>query len=260
VRSGDWKLVVSRGGNGHPELYDLAADPGEQTDLAAREPERVADLQRLYDAWNARQAEPIARDAAKPRAGGRRPGRRAEPAPADASTSRLGSQVERDLVAAGGDVGPKFRRDVVASRHPLGHGGLGPVAVGLLGRGDPDDITTDGGPALSGTDLEAIPTLGIGPGEEEPAIRVLGNEGHKRAGQRPAVERHDAPHLVERGLAAAARDREPARDEDHGRATHGGNLQGLTDSPTWAGCLLRVERADHPAVEDSKRTEIGKAG
>ena len=72
VRSGDWKLVVAKGGSGQPELYDLAADSGEQTDLAAREPERVADLQRLYDAWNARQAEPIARDAAKPGPGARR--------------------------------------------------------------------------------------------------------------------------------------------------------------------------------------------
>lgn len=56
VRSGDWKLVVSRGGSGFPELYDLAADVGEQNDLAAREPERVAELKKLYDAWDAEQA------------------------------------------------------------------------------------------------------------------------------------------------------------------------------------------------------------
>jgi len=56
VRSGDWKLVVSKGGSGQPELYDLAADPGESKDLAAAEPKRVAELKGLYDAWSAEQA------------------------------------------------------------------------------------------------------------------------------------------------------------------------------------------------------------
>jgi arylsulfatase A len=43
LRSGNWKLVqfheVDR-----VELYDLTADPGEQRDLAAREPARAAEL------------------------------------------------------------------------------------------------------------------------------------------------------------------------------------------------------------------------
>jgi arylsulfatase A-like enzyme len=62
VRSGDWKLVVSRGGSGKPELYDLGRDVGEANDLASAEPSKVAQLQKLYDGWNARQAEPTARD------------------------------------------------------------------------------------------------------------------------------------------------------------------------------------------------------
>jgi len=62
VRSGDWKLVVSRGGSGKPELYDLAHDRAESKDLASAEPERVAQLQKLYDAWNAEQAAPTATD------------------------------------------------------------------------------------------------------------------------------------------------------------------------------------------------------
>jgi arylsulfatase A-like enzyme len=62
VRSGDWKLVVSRGGSGKPELYDVQHDVGESKDLASAEPAKVAQLQKLYDAWNAEQAEPTARD------------------------------------------------------------------------------------------------------------------------------------------------------------------------------------------------------
>jgi arylsulfatase A-like enzyme len=57
VRHGDMKLVVSNGGSGKPELYDLAADRAESKDLAAVQPETVAKLQALYDAWNAEQIE-----------------------------------------------------------------------------------------------------------------------------------------------------------------------------------------------------------
>lgn len=62
VRSGDMKLVVGRDGSGNPELYDLAHDIGESKDLATAEPAKVAQLQKLYDAWNAEQAEPTAKD------------------------------------------------------------------------------------------------------------------------------------------------------------------------------------------------------
>ncbi len=63
VRHGDLKLVVSKGGSGEPELYDLTADIGESKDLAKSQPEKVKQLQALYDAWNAEQAEPSAPDA-----------------------------------------------------------------------------------------------------------------------------------------------------------------------------------------------------
>jgi arylsulfatase A-like enzyme len=42
LRSGTWKLVTKP--NGAPELYDLAKDLSEQNDLAAVQPERVAQL------------------------------------------------------------------------------------------------------------------------------------------------------------------------------------------------------------------------
>ena len=57
-RSGDWKLVVAGGGSGSPALYDLAHDIGEQKDLAASHPDRVAELTELYAAWSAKQAPP----------------------------------------------------------------------------------------------------------------------------------------------------------------------------------------------------------
>ncbi|MDX2035878.1 MAG: sulfatase-like hydrolase/transferase [Isosphaeraceae bacterium] len=59
VRHGDWKLVVANGGSGKPELYDLANDLSETKDLAAEKPEKLAELQAIYDRWNAEQAEPI---------------------------------------------------------------------------------------------------------------------------------------------------------------------------------------------------------
>ncbi|MCP5118656.1 MAG: sulfatase-like hydrolase/transferase, partial [bacterium] len=62
VRQGDWKLVVPRPANppwtswygrmidavDTPELYDLAADISEMSDVAAQHPGKVAELQRLY--------------------------------------------------------------------------------------------------------------------------------------------------------------------------------------------------------------------
>jgi arylsulfatase A-like enzyme len=45
---GRWKLVVRRGPSG-PELYDLEEDPGEETDLAAGQAERVEAMERTLD-------------------------------------------------------------------------------------------------------------------------------------------------------------------------------------------------------------------
>lgn len=50
--AGDWKLVLDRDAN-RPELYDLTKDPGEQHDLAAREPKVTTRLTRFLTAWHA---------------------------------------------------------------------------------------------------------------------------------------------------------------------------------------------------------------
>ena len=50
IRAGDWKLVEPFDRRG-PELYSLADDPSEQTNLADRHPDRVAALQRQLNQW-----------------------------------------------------------------------------------------------------------------------------------------------------------------------------------------------------------------
>jgi arylsulfatase A-like enzyme len=56
IRHGDWKLVVANGGSGQPELYNLAADVSETTNLAATNLAKAQELQALWDRWNAEQA------------------------------------------------------------------------------------------------------------------------------------------------------------------------------------------------------------
>jgi arylsulfatase A-like enzyme len=63
IRDGDMKLVVSKGGSGQPELYNLATDIGESKDLAAAQPTKVKELQAMWDKWSAEQAAPSAPDA-----------------------------------------------------------------------------------------------------------------------------------------------------------------------------------------------------
>ncbi len=53
-----WKLQVNERPPGSAWLFDLENDPTEQTNLASREPERVAALRRLLDAHDAEQAPP----------------------------------------------------------------------------------------------------------------------------------------------------------------------------------------------------------
>ena len=50
IRAGEWRLVHFYE-DGHDELYDLATDPGEATNLAAARPEQTADLRARLDRW-----------------------------------------------------------------------------------------------------------------------------------------------------------------------------------------------------------------
>ncbi len=67
VRHGDWKLVRAnergQGVRNRDELpahvFNLASDAGEQSDLAEKEPEKLKELQAIWDKWNAEQAKPL---------------------------------------------------------------------------------------------------------------------------------------------------------------------------------------------------------
>jgi arylsulfatase A-like enzyme len=65
VRKGDWKLVkydlAAEGGTGTSavKLYNLKDDVGEATDLAAKHPDTVKDLQAAWDTWNAANVPPL---------------------------------------------------------------------------------------------------------------------------------------------------------------------------------------------------------
>ncbi len=58
VRAGDWKLQVTKRPE-HARLYNLAVDPTEKHDLAASDPQRVAQMRAMLVAQNKDMAKPI---------------------------------------------------------------------------------------------------------------------------------------------------------------------------------------------------------
>jgi arylsulfatase A-like enzyme len=68
LRQGDWKLVqYDLETSGKPMLFNLAEDPGETNDLAAKDPQRLADMVKLMDKH--RRPSPIFPNKALDRAG-----------------------------------------------------------------------------------------------------------------------------------------------------------------------------------------------
>ena len=58
IRSGNWKLVAEKT---RIELFDLAKDLSETTDLAAKHPKAVAELTEKYNAWLDEMADPVSK-------------------------------------------------------------------------------------------------------------------------------------------------------------------------------------------------------
>ena len=60
LRDGDWKLLFEgKKGRGEPQLYNLAKDITESTNLAGSEPEKLKELREKMDAWEATLKEPL---------------------------------------------------------------------------------------------------------------------------------------------------------------------------------------------------------
>jgi len=57
IRQGDWKIVKAAM-DMPPMLVNLASDRGEQNDLSTQYPEKMSDLQNLWDRWNATMQPP----------------------------------------------------------------------------------------------------------------------------------------------------------------------------------------------------------
>jgi arylsulfatase A-like enzyme len=69
IRTGNWKLLLGAGGP-EVQLYDLDADIGETTNLAAQRPEKVKELKTRLDAWLGTAVSPgdaKATESARPR-------------------------------------------------------------------------------------------------------------------------------------------------------------------------------------------------
>jgi arylsulfatase A-like enzyme len=62
VRIGNWKLI-RHDGTAVIELYDLAADPSETSDLSAKDPDRVASMAATLDRWLTERSAARARPA-----------------------------------------------------------------------------------------------------------------------------------------------------------------------------------------------------
>jgi arylsulfatase A-like enzyme len=63
LRLGDWKLITQgEGAAAKAELFNLAADPNETTDLAASQPEKVAELRQKLEEFSMRDRDAVAND------------------------------------------------------------------------------------------------------------------------------------------------------------------------------------------------------
>jgi len=59
VREGDWKLVWKTTLPSQVELFNVAQDPGEKTNLADKNPQKVAELEQRIEALARQAAQPL---------------------------------------------------------------------------------------------------------------------------------------------------------------------------------------------------------
>ena len=59
MRNEHWKLLARNAPDQKPELYNLTTDIGEASDVAAKHPEIVLQLQEKLDAWESELVAPL---------------------------------------------------------------------------------------------------------------------------------------------------------------------------------------------------------
>jgi len=144
IRKGDWKLVKAPGIAANPEdwggskattdgaeLYNLAQDIGEKTNLAAQNPEKVQELAADWNKWNAELVDPKWRPARQPA-----PNRTAAVSAAEASSANAGGPWKKGDELSPADA-PKIAHHALvisADIEPAGANGV-IIAQGALGNG-----------------------------------------------------------------------------------------------------------------------------
>lgn len=76
VRIGDWKLYDGRSRGTGVQLFNLAKDSGESTDLASKEGDKLKELTKVLDEWESGLMEPLWGEGSPGYTGGKRGGRR----------------------------------------------------------------------------------------------------------------------------------------------------------------------------------------
>jgi arylsulfatase A len=112
IREGSWSLINTKNDPTRWELYDVAADPGETTDVAARHPDLVRRLAASYDRWwESVQPDLVNEDVAGPAenpfaVAWRREKEQAPPAPAPAPPAAAAPRPPNVVVFLCDDLGP----------------------------------------------------------------------------------------------------------------------------------------------------------
>ncbi len=127
VREGRWSLVNTRNKSDAWELYDIAADPGEQEDVAREHPAVVARLVAHYDTWWASVQPDLVNENLDGPA--ENPYKTAFAAQSDSAQSDLLQSDSIQRHPAGPTAGPRPPNYVVILADDLGYGDIGPFGA-----------------------------------------------------------------------------------------------------------------------------------
>jgi hypothetical protein len=125
IRHGDWKLIEHYE-DGRCELFNLARDVGETTDVSSKEPARVADLRGQLEKW--RRDVGAQENSANPKFNGK-PWRQLY---RDIDTSRLPAETKASTMAMKLDAWRTLMNDVLPRRGPDARASIDPGAGAVM--------------------------------------------------------------------------------------------------------------------------------